>query len=170
MYCDVRYIKQLSEYDCGIACLTAVARTWDVPVEVLEKNILESKNNKGTYLHELKSLSESIGLKSFQLLFKNTPKDDLIHHLKLGRPLICPLNLPVHRYGIWNILLLTKARNAVASCLVIKKNHYVVVFGYSNSKDRVLIMDPAHGCVTLSWKEFEGYWARNKHAVLLCSK
>lgn len=44
LFCNVKYVKQLKGNDCGITCLTAVAKTWDAPIKPLENNILGNEN------------------------------------------------------------------------------------------------------------------------------
>lgn len=171
VYCNVPLVRQQSAKSCGLACLSAVSYTWglDVDESDLVSQIPGFEHKNGLSLSELKNVGKESGLTCFALLLTHYPME-LTEHLRLGRPVICALEIPKHRFGWANTLLLTKIRHSIASWLVSYKNHFVVVYGFNEADRKLLIMDPAHGYVTMGYDEFREYWKEKTFAALLCAK
>jgi len=171
-YADVSVVIQSRPESCGLACLSAVAQNWDILIT--EENLLDRYGDKldhgGSYLTELKTVAQAEGLKAFALAFTPNAKEQLLSQLKKGRPLIAALRLPAHRFLVDKVPILRLTYGFLIQRFGIRKDHYVVVFGYADDENSVLIMDPELGYYRLSWKEFSGYWENMNYTALLCGK
>ena len=170
-YCNVLSVKQANHISCGLACLVSVGNAWGLNLSEsgLAQTISGFDHKNGLTVNELKMVAAKKGLTCFTLLLTHFPME-LTEHIKLGRPVICAIEIPKYRFGWVNIVLLTSVRQSIASWLVTYSNHYVVVCGFNEAKRRFLIMDPAHGYVTMGYDEFRKYWKEKTYAALLCSK
>ena len=135
----------------------------------LVNEIGDFDKKNGLSMNDLKMVAAKKGLTCFALLLTHFPME-LTEHVKRGRPVICAVKIPKYRFGWANVLLLTRVRHSIASWLVTYKNHYVVVCGVNKKKRKLLLMDPAHGYVTMGYDEFRAYWKEKTYAALLCAK
>lgn len=170
-YCNVLQVKQNNNKSCGLSCLVSVGHAWGL--EVTEAELMTGIENfeqrDGLTMKDLKMVAHKEALTCFTILLNRFPME-LTDHVKRGRPVICAIRVPKYRFGWLNTLLFTKLRHSIASWLVTYKNHYVVVCGVNERKERLLLMDPAHGFVTIGYNEFREYWGEMTFAALLCAK
>jgi predicted double-glycine peptidase len=167
-YCPVQVVKQTTHYTCGPACLTSVLRYWGVEISLRQVVEKYSKNEGRHYfLSELQSIAEGEGLKAYIFSMDKQPRNEAEQQILKGRPLICAVRLPRHLYLCDGLPILQTSYRALTWALGSRKDHFVVMFGLKPEK--VLIMDPEHGFVLLSWRRFEQAWSQMKYACLLLS-
>lgn len=170
-YCPIEVTKQTEQFSCGPACLTTVLRYWRK--DASEQRLLEeypSEQEKLYYLHELRAMAAAEGLKSYALSMTDNPFSELEEQVLKGRPLICAVHIPRHLYGLNGVPILGRNFRNLMWAFGVRKKHFVVVAGLDPDKSRLLVMDPAFGFTTFSWRHFEDAWARANCACLLVSE
>lgn len=168
-FCPISVVEQTNQSSCGPACLSSVLRYWDK--EVSEEELIKKYPNvegQRYLILELQHIAESEGLKSYVLSMDQKPRAEVEEQILKGRPVICALRLPRHLYLLDRIPLFRTNYRNMTWTLGSRKDHFVVVAGLNPKK--VLVMDPAHGFASFSWRRFERAWARMKHACLLISE
>jgi hypothetical protein len=119
-YLDIPYVHQASNY-CGPAVLAMVFRYWDHSADqhdIAGKFVTFPR--KGLSGEQLKQCANENGFTAFS--FKGD-RDNLIKHLRQGRPLIIALGPSFPAFT----------------------NHYVVVVGWIPSSEEWIIHDPSSG-------------------------
>lgn len=167
-YCDVEGVKQSGRYTCGPACLSSVLTYWDV--EASEERIVQeypSPDRRQYLLFELRSIAEAEGLKAYVVSLDTQPRREIEDQLSKGRPLICAVRLPGGLPLFDGVPILGDSCRALAWALNLRKDHFVVVAGWTPQE--VLVMDPSHGFTVLSWRRFQAAWSQMKYACLLIS-
>ena len=168
-YCTVEVVRQSRDDTCGPACLSSVLQYWDV--ELPEARVLQkypTPKPRPYLLVELRAIAEAEGLKAYVIAMDDETHEEICEQISKGRPLVCAVRPPHGLHLLDGIPILGPAWQALAMALNPRKNHFVVVAGHDSR--RILLMDPAHGFVTLSWPRFETAWSRMKYACLLVSK
>jgi ABC-type bacteriocin/lantibiotic exporter with double-glycine peptidase domain len=115
-------VVQRQENDCGVAALAMVAGAWGKQwtLDDLEKALHPQGN--GVRLGAMRDLARSRGLEAFAI--KGT-RADIEHELKLGRPVLLGLVLPVD-----------KEHN---------RTHYEVAIAIDPKSGDIVTIDPASG-------------------------
>ena len=121
-------VKQDGYKECGAACLLSIIRYYGGNVSINRLLELTNTNKNGTTFYNIKQASQKIGLES-KVLKINSQDKDKIKDLKM--PSICQF---------------------------IENNyeHFVVI--YKCLKDKIIIMDPAKGFVSMKKEEFNKCW------------
>ncbi len=168
-YCRLGAEKQDRQYSCGCACLASVFQYWGERTSEAEllREFPGSKKH-GYKLSDLKIMAISKGLSAHILAFDSDSKRKLVNQIMKGRPVICAVKYPRGLYFMYDLPLIGKLYREVLWMLGARANHYVVAFGWRDG--RVLVMDPAFGYISHSWKRFKECWRDRKYAVLLCAK
>lgn len=167
-YCELDSRLQASETDCGPACLLAVMQYWQAhhsQTEGAEEHLPHSAT--GYSLSELKDIATDQGLKAYIIAMQDAPRESLKEQIRKGRPVICAVQRPLRIGRARYIPILGQILQAGVSHFGPKTNHFVVVMGVSDR--RVLLMDPAVGYDSVSWKKFQRSWSKMKYATLLLS-
>lgn len=167
-YCPVEVVRQGKQYTCGPACLSSVLAYWDI--DISEEQIVQKYPSQGRrpyLLLALQSIAEAEGLKAYVIAMDTESRSAIEEQITKGRPLICAVRVPRGLHSFDGVPILGVTCQALAWALSPRKDHFVVVAG--RKPQQVLIMDPAHGFVALSWRHFEGAWSQMKHACLLVS-
>jgi hypothetical protein len=147
---DVPFVRQDKNL-CGAASLSMVLQYWqkaspassvfEVPSFPRIAEALGSSESKGVLGSQMKRYLDSIG---YQVFVFNGRWEDIESHLSKGRPLIAALG----------------NRGAL--------DHYVVVTGWSNPENVVLVNDPARRkLLKLDRKDFQKAWQRTACWALL---
>ena len=147
---DVPFVRQDKNL-CGAASLSMVLQYWqkaspagsffEVPSFPDIAEALRSSESKGVLGSQMKRYLDSIGYQAFVF---NGRWEDIESHLSKGRPLIAALG----------------NRGAL--------DHYVVVTGWSNPENVVLVNDPARRkLLKLDRKDFQKAWQRTSCWTLL---
>jgi predicted double-glycine peptidase len=147
---DVPYVRQDKNL-CGAASVAMVLQYWqrtasaeslvNIPSFEQIEQALRSSNSKGVLGSQMRSYLTSLGYQAF--VFKGR-WSDIENHISKGRPLIT---------GLGN-------RGAL--------DHFVVVTGWNDSENVVLINDPARRkLLKLDRKEFEKSWEQTSCWTLL---
>lgn len=167
-YCDVEVVKQSRHYTCGPASLASVLTYWDAAIS--EAQIVQkypSPEHRPYLLSALRAIAEAEGLKGYVISMDTPSRHEVEAQIAKGRPLICALHLPGSLHVLDGVPILGPTYQAFAWALNPRQDHFVVVIGLRPQE--VLVMDPAHGFASLSWRRFEKAWSRMKHACLLVS-
>ncbi len=168
-YCRIKYTKQINNYSCGTACLSTVINYWGkyTNENKLIKEI-STVSKLGYSLNDLHDVAASYGLMVYILDMRTNCKNKLFEQIQKGRPVVCAVEYPKGLYSFYNIPIFGEIYRALVLSIGKKTSHYVVVFGCK--EDEVLIMDPAYGFQSQTWKEFSKCWAKKRYAALLCVK
>ena len=142
-YVEVPYVHQVRNY-CGPAVLAMVFDYWDRSVD---QHQLASQfrpfPSQGLSGAELKQLAQQNGFDAYSFSGAN---EDILRHLREGRPLIV----------------------ALKPSLISTFNHFVVLTGWDEQERDWILHDPSRGPYRrVSAKRFAGQWKRLKNWTLL---
>lgn len=162
---ELKVIKQINNYACGIACLTAVLDYWDVGTaqQRLLRLYPPQQSSRGYSLGRLKRIAQKYGLKGYALL---ADFHFLQEQIENGRPVIVGLVVPYNLYSldfIRDIPVYGRVFDYLNRAATF--SHFVVVCSVDDSHIR--IMDPLYGLKTISRQAFQAMWDRKKNALLL---
>ena len=151
IWLDVPFVKQ-TEDGCGSAAISMILQYWSahgVRIDsqradaVAIQRQLYSRKARGIFASSMESYLRDSGFRVFPL---DGNWNDLLEHLKKGRPLIVSL----------------QPENAGAPL------HYVVVTGIDWQSGAVFIHDPARGkLLRMERADFEKQWRPNRNWMLL---
>jgi ABC-type bacteriocin/lantibiotic exporter with double-glycine peptidase domain len=134
---DVPYIRQASRADCGMAALASVMSYYHGPVPS-HRDLLDRYPPASPEGYSLGELRDIARAHGLEAFVVPGDEAFLRSQVGRGRPLIVPLH-----------------------------DHYVVVVGLDDGRNKVLAMDPARGPVQLELNDFAAGWEQMHHAVLL---
>jgi hypothetical protein len=141
---DVPFYPQ-EIYQCGPASLAEVLAYWGVsssPEEIADQ--IYSRSARGTLNIDLAPFVEKKGLKASRYAGS---AEDLKERIESGFPLVVMVD-----YGFW----------------VYEQNHYMTVFGYSNTG--IVVHSGKEKGKWISWGSFLKSWEKTKYWTLLVTK
>ncbi len=166
-YCRIKAVKQKEKNSCGSACLTAVLNYWGIDIteeQILAKHPISS--SRGYSLSRLRLIAIENGLEAYVVSMKDDYEESIKGHILKGRPVICAVEFPVNLHFANQLPIYGYIYRTLLWSVGPRKNHYIVVFGiYYNS---FLIMDPEHGLLAISAKDFYDSWSQMDYASLVC--
>lgn len=119
-YLEVPYVKQVNNF-CGPASLAMVLRYWGQETSQYDlAQHIQPFPKKGLSGSQLKELAEESGFSAFSFAGRT---EDILNHLRQGRPLII----------------------ALGPSLLASSNHYVVLVGWDEPSREWIFHDPAVG-------------------------
>ncbi len=167
-YCELEERRQVNAMDCGPACVLTVMQYWKVdPLQSVDAEEYFPPSATGYTLSQLKEAALNEGLKAYIIAMREGPRAQIEEQVRKGRPVICAVRRPASIGPARYIPLLGWATQAGVTRFGPKTNHFVVVMGLSDR--RVLLMDPAMGFDSVSWRTFMRRWSEMNYATLLLS-
>lgn len=166
-YVQVPFVRQSTNYSCGLACLVSVLEYWKRPAnesDLLSKTPPESTSS-GYSVGELKAIAKTNKAQAFSFTGNAA---FLEQQVRSGRPVIVPLKLSYNRYRynfIHEIPLYGKFFDYVTEQFVPTYSHFVTVFAVSSHT--VWVMDPMYGVKPIPRAEFSSMWEAKNNAMLL---
>jgi predicted double-glycine peptidase len=124
-----------------------------------------SSSSEGYSVEELMNIAKEKGLEAFVL---QMPARSIRIQIQKGRPVICGLKKTVMDDFFYHFPFEGGFIGEIIRGLAPEYNHYVIVIGFKD--DRLLIMDPAIGLVSLSEKRFQRMHGKCNDLVLLAAK
>jgi len=151
IWLDVPYVRQ-TEDGCGSAAISMILQYWNAhgaaidsqraDATAIQKQLYSSKG-RGIFASDMQAYFKNEGFRVFPL---DGNWNDLLEHLKKGRPLIVSLQP-------------SRAKAPL---------HYVVVTGIDWQSEAVFIDDPARGkLLRVAREDFEKQWRPNRNWMLL---
>ncbi len=184
-YCELKAVKQENRDACGLACLESLLDYWELDGTQASMAVVSPPTRSGHSLSKLKSIAEQHGLTAYSVSFDDQPLALLQSELEQGRPTLLAIRCPLgHYFGepfpvIGHLdstvvgFSISEERYSGAQILTTrdrKKDHYVVAFGYDESANEILLMDPAYGLVSISANRLKGFWDDQNYAALVCAR
>jgi len=165
-YCQVNFYKQQSPSTCGLACITAILNYWGIAVSQ-DKLLMgfPPSSPDGYYIDDLMKMAKSEGLEAFVL---QLPVSKLRLQIQKGRPVICGIKKSITDDLLYHFPLEGGLLGEIIRWLSPETNHFVVAVGFKD--DRLLIMDPSIGLISLSEKKFESMHEKCNNIVMLAAK
>ena len=162
---QLKVIKQINDYSCGIACVTTVLDYWDVNTQ--QQQILHryppQDTAQGYSLGQLKRIVQDHNLEGYAL-FSNL--SFLRAQIRKERPVIVALVVPYNMYSLdWvrNVPVYGEIFEYLTQASTF--SHFVVV--HDVDREKVRVMDPLYGLKSLSKEAFETMWDKKHNAMLL---
>lgn len=143
----VPVVRQEHTSDCGSAALSSVLRYWgkNETARGIERQLgRDEEEAPGARAGDLRDYARERALSAY--VFEGT-LEDIHHELTIGRPVIVGVHQPL------------------SSGRVLA--HYLVVVGYHPKRDRILVMDPAHGWREDSVEGFAREWGSARRLTLV---
>jgi ABC-type bacteriocin/lantibiotic exporter with double-glycine peptidase domain len=149
-FVDIKFTKQLSSYDCGIACLVSVFNYWGG--DYILKNIVSeyppNDFKSGYSVYELRAIAGKSDFKAFAI---KGGIEFIKEQIDNGRPMILAIKVRYRNFYLESDPLVGSMLSIVYDVILKKHGHYVVAVGYNS--DNLIIMDPSEGFLYYKFDE-----------------